>query len=108
MDYCLGVATGASGEVYVTGEFSATATFAGQTLTSLGATDIYTAAFDAAGRLEWLLPNGGAKGDNAYTLVWQPGYLLLGGGCAGPAAFGKKSMASPAAAEAYAAKLKLP
>ncbi|MBB5039714.1 SBBP repeat-containing protein [Prosthecobacter dejongeii] len=108
VDYCLGVATDASGQVYVTGEFSATATFAGQTLTSLGGTDIYTAAFDAKGKLEWLLPNGGAKGDNAYTLVWQPGYLILGGGCAGPTAFGKKSMTSPAAAEAYAAKLKLP
>ncbi|HAL70263.1 MAG TPA: hypothetical protein DCP71_00620 [Verrucomicrobiales bacterium] len=108
VDYCLGVATDGADRVYVTGEFSATATLAGQTLTSLGATDIYTAAFDSLGNLKWLLPNGGAKGDNAYTLVCQPDYLILGGGVAGPSAFGKKTMESPAAAEAYAAKLKLP
>ncbi|HEY1082560.1 MAG TPA: SBBP repeat-containing protein [Prosthecobacter sp.] len=108
VDYCLGAAHGGDGRIYVTGEFSATAQFAGQTLVSQGATDIYTAAFDGRGHLEWLLPNGGSKGDNAYTLLWRPGALILGGACAAPAEFGKKMMTSPAGAEAYSAKLRLP
>jgi hypothetical protein len=107
-DYCLGVTTDGTGRCFVTGEFSATATFAGQTLTSLGATDIFTAALDAQGQLEWLLPTGGVKGDNAYTMAWHPdGKLVISGSCAAPAAFGKQTMSSPGGAEAYGAVLRI-
>jgi hypothetical protein len=107
-DYCLGVTTDGTGRCFVTGEFSATATFAGKTLTSLGATDIFTAALDAQGQLEWLLPTGGVKGDNAYTMAWHPdGKLVISGSCAAPAAFGKQTMSSPGGAEAYGAVLRL-
>lgn len=108
VDYCLGVAQGAEGQVYVTGEFSEKATFAGKTLTSQGATDIYTAQFDLQGSLGWLVANGGPKGDNAYTLFYTPKALFIGGACSGEAPFGKNIMNSPAAAEAYGAKLSLP
>ncbi|MCW0218681.1 MAG: hypothetical protein OJI67_10195 [Prosthecobacter sp.] len=108
VDYCLGVAADDSGRVFVTGEFSQTAVLAGKPITSLGATDIYTAAFDAQGKLEWVLPNGGLKGDNAYSLTWRPGYLYLSGACTAPSNFGPNIMGLPGAAEAYAAKLKLP
>lgn len=108
VDYCLGVATDHTGRCFVTGEFSATATFAGQTLTSQGATDVYTAAFDEKGGLEWLVPSGGTKGDNAYCLAWHPsGRLVLSGSCTAPAAFGGQTMASPGGAEAYGAVLRL-
>jgi hypothetical protein len=108
VDYCLGAAADNTGRVYVTGEFSDTAQMADQTLVSKGATDIYTAAFDEKGNLEWILPNGGPKGDNAYSLFWRPGYLILGGATTGPSSFGKDTMNLSGAAEAYAAKLKLP
>ncbi len=106
-DYCLGVATDGSGRAFVTGEFSATATFGGRTLTSLGSTDIYTAAFDAKGNLEWVVANGGPKGDNAYTIAWHPsGRLLIGGACAAPATFGPHLMDKEGRNEAYGAVLK--
>jgi hypothetical protein len=105
-DYCLGVATDGSGRSFVTGEFSAKAAFAGRSLESLGATDIFTAALTAAGDVEWLLPSGGAKGDNAYTMAWHPsGRLVIAGACVAPADFGGKPMASPGGAEAYGAVL---
>ena len=108
-DYCLGVATDGTGRSFVTGEFTAMAGFAGRTLTSRGATDILTAAFDEQGRLEWLLDNGGPKGDNAYTLVWHPsGRLLLGGSCSAGAAFGERVMDGVGGNEAYGAVLRLP
>jgi len=108
-DYCLGVATDGTGRAFVTGEFTATASFADRTLTSRGATDILTAAFDARGGLEWLVDNGGAKGDNAYTLAWHPsGRLLIGGSCSAGAGFGARVMEGVGGNEAYGAVLRLP
>ncbi len=108
-DYCLGVATDGTGRAFVTGEFSATAGFAGRTLTSRGATDILTAALDASGGLEWLVDNGGPKGDNAYTLAWHPsGRLVLGGSCSAGAGFGTRVMDGAGGNEAYGAVLRLP
>ncbi|MBB5032672.1 SBBP repeat-containing protein [Prosthecobacter vanneervenii] len=107
-DYCLGVATDNTGRCFVTGEFSETATFVGQTLKTQGATDIFTAAFDEKGGLEWLLPTGGAKGDNAYCMAWHPsGRLIFSGACVAPATFGSQTMTSPGGAEAYGAVLLL-
>jgi hypothetical protein len=107
-DYCLGVATDNTGRCFVTGEFSETATFAGQTLKTQGATDIFTAALDAQGGLEWLIPSGGIKGDNAYCMAWHPsGRLIISGACVAPATFGGQTMASPGGAEAYGAVLDL-
>ncbi len=107
-DYCLGVATDNTGRCFVTGEFSDTATFAGQTLKTQGATDILTAAFDAKGGLEWLVQSGGIKGDNAYCVAWHPsGRLIISGSCVAPATFGDQTMSSPGGAEAYGAFLRL-
>ncbi|MGV3660795.1 MAG: SBBP repeat-containing protein [Prosthecobacter sp.] len=108
VDYCLGVATDNTGRCFVTGEFSATATFAGQTLNSQGATDIYTAALDEKGGVEWLVPSGGTMGDNAYCVAWHPsGRLALAGACVAPAAFGGQTMISCGGAEAYGSVLRL-
>ncbi len=107
-DYCLGVATDGTGRVFVTGEFSGEATFAGEPLTSEGATDIFTAALGEAGGLQWCVESGGAKGDNAYTMAWHPdGRLVIGGGCTAPAAFGERTMDAPGAAQAYGAVLRI-
>ncbi len=107
-DYCLGVATDNTGRCFVTGEFSETATFAGQTLKSQGATDIFTAAFDVKGGLEWLVQTGGAKGDNAYCMAWHPsGKLIFSGAGVAPATFGGQTLTSPGGAEAYGAILHL-
>jgi len=107
-DYCLGVATDNTGRCFVTGEFSDTATFAGQILKTQGATDIFTAAFDAKGGLEWLIQSGGIKGDNAYCAAWHPsGRLIISGACVAPATFAGQTMASPGGADAYGAVLRL-
>lgn len=107
-DYCLGVATDGTGRGFVTGEFSQSATLAGQLLKAQGATDIFTAAFDETGGLEWLMPAGGMKGDNAYTMAWHAsGRLIFAGACVAPATFGSQGMTSPGGAEAYGAVLRL-
>lgn len=106
-DYCLGVATDHTGRVFVTGEFSATAAFAGRVLVSQGGTDIYTAAFDERGGLEWIVANGGPRGDNAYTIAWHPsGRLVIGGSCTAPVPFGARVMDQEGGSQAYGASLK--
>ena len=106
VDYCLGVATDGNGRGFFTGEFTGDALLSDATLHSAGATDIFVAAFDSEGRLEWVERCGSEKGDNAYTMAWhQSGFLVLGGACAAPAQFGSKVMGSPRGAEAYGAKM---
>jgi hypothetical protein len=106
-DYCLGVATDHTGRVFVTGEFSGTASFAGRILESRGGTDILTAAFDEKGALEWLVVNGGPRGDNAYTIAWHPdNRLVIGGSCTAPVPFGGHVMDKEGGSEAYGASLK--
>ncbi|WP_206026269.1 SBBP repeat-containing protein [Roseimicrobium sp. ORNL1] len=109
VDYCLGVATDNKGTIFVTGEFSATSTFAGQTLVSKGATDIYVAALDSKGALQWLVQAGGPKGDNAYTMVWHPERgLVFGGSCTLPGTFGSKTYEGDAGGtNMYGARLEL-
>jgi hypothetical protein len=108
VDYCLGVATDGKGTVFVCGEFSGTATFAGQTLTSRGATDIQLGALDETGKLQWLTQLGGAKGDNAYTMAFHPdGFLAIGGASAAPAAFGEKELTTSGGADCYGIKVRV-
>jgi hypothetical protein len=108
VDYCLGVCTDGAGRAFVTGEFSKEALFAGQTLNSAGATDIFVTAFSPTGTHQWTEVWGGEKGDNAYTMAWHySGFLVVGGACTGPAHFGEKIMSRPNGAEAYAAKLRV-
>lgn len=106
VDYCLGVATDGRGRAFFTGEFSGTAALDGKLLQSTGATDIFVAAFDSRGKLEWVQTCGSEKGDNAYTMAWHKSdFLVFGGACTAVANFGSKSMNSTRGAEAYAAKM---
>ena len=108
VDYCLGVCTDGTGRAFFTGEFSKEALFAGETLNSAGATDIFVSAFSPTGALQWTEVWGGEKGDNAYTMAWHySGFLVIGGACTGPSKFGDKIMSRPNGAEAYAAKLRV-
>jgi hypothetical protein len=106
VDYCLGVATDGKGRAFFTGEFTGDAVLSDATMHSAGATDIFIAAFNPEGRLEWVERCGSEKGDNAYTMAWHhSGFLVLGGACIAPAQFGAKVIGSGRGAEAYGAKM---
>ncbi len=58
-----GIAVDASGNIFVVGIFSGTATFGSTTITSCGSWDIYVLKYDASGNVLWLKNAGGKLED---------------------------------------------
>jgi hypothetical protein len=56
-------------QVYVTGLFSETATFGATTLTTIGDTDMFVAAYDLDGNLNWLSRGGGLKSEIGFGIA---------------------------------------
>jgi hypothetical protein len=56
-------------QVYVTGLFSETATFGATTLTTVGDTDMFVAAYDLDGNLNWLSRGGGLKSEIGFGIA---------------------------------------
>ncbi|CAN5869268.1 hypothetical protein BH11BAC7_BH11BAC7_13340 [soil metagenome] len=58
-----GISTDGSGNIYLTGYFSTTATFAFNTVTSAGNLDAFIAKYDSNGNIQWVHSGGGATFD---------------------------------------------
>jgi hypothetical protein len=99
VDYGYGIATDSGGNVYVTGKYTGTATFApGTTLTSAGSTDVFVVRYDTSGTVQWATSIGGTGpdsgrgiatdsggnvyvvGDYAGTVTFAPGTTLTNAG----------------------------
>src|SRR5262249_24301705 len=93
-DQAYGIAEDSSGNSYVTGFFSGTATFgpgeANQTLlTSAGGTDIFVAKYSTSGELVWVKRAGGTGADQANGIgVDSSGNSYVTGLFNGSATFG--------------------
>ena len=106
-DYGLGVAADGKGGCVLTGEISDTAEIDGHTLTSVGATDIYTAGVDGSGKVKWITQCGGPQSDSAYTIaVDGQGNAFFSGSFSATAKFGDKTITSAGSGDVYVAKLK--
>ena len=68
-DKIRGMAVDQQGNCYVTGEFTETAQFADQTVTSLGNMDFVLAKYDPAGKLLWIQTAGGKDIDRGYGVA---------------------------------------
>ncbi len=80
-DIAYGIATDGSGNSIVTGCFYDTATFGDTTLVSAGDYDIFIAKYDDAGKLLWILQEGGTYNDNASSIaIDNSGNFVLTGG----------------------------
>lgn len=88
-DWGWAVATDKSGNSFVTGYFSGTATFSGTQLISSGSMDMYLAKFDPSGNLLWIRQGGGTGDDEGYDLTVDPdGNAVVTGWFTGSATFG--------------------
>ena len=69
-----GIATDSNGNVYVTGKYSTTATFApGTTLTSVGSSDAFVAKYNTSGTVQWAMSIGGTSPDYGYGIATDSG-----------------------------------
>jgi hypothetical protein len=87
--YPFSVVTDASGNVYMAGGFSGTATFNPYTITSAGAEDIFVAKYNSTGVVQWVRRAGGSTYDEAFGIALDPsGNVFVTGRYSGTANFG--------------------
>ncbi len=99
------VAADASGNVYVTGFFSATATFGKTNLSSSGLEDVFVAKYDAAGTLQWVRQAGGTAYDEGLGIaVDGTGNVFVTGFFQGNASFGPTNLTSTGKSDVFVAK----
>jgi Leucine-rich repeat (LRR) protein len=100
-----GIALDASGNSYVTGSFSGTATFGSTTLTSTGSSDVFVAKYDASGTVLWAKQAGGSNGETVYGIaVDASGNSYMTGNFSGTATFGSTSLTSTGSDDIFVAK----
>ena len=88
-DYAYALNTDASGNLYVTGDFSGSANFDDSTLVSAGMKDAFIAKYDSAGVLIWAKKAGGNKDDAGNGIYADnSGNVFLTGSFTDSASFG--------------------
>jgi hypothetical protein len=71
------IANDPAGNVYVTGYFTGSASFGGQSLSSSGGTDIFLAKYNSSGGLVWAKKAGGSANDYGMGVKVSSSYRVL-------------------------------
>ncbi len=89
------VVVDASGNVFVTGYFTGTATFGTTSITSNGLQDIFVAKYNTSGTLQWVVEAGGSASDFGFGIdVNSAGDIFITGSFKGTATFSGHSVTS--------------
>jgi hypothetical protein len=81
-DKTRGLATDTAGNIYMTGEFSKTATFGDFTVETKGDLDFFVAKYSPEGKCLWVRTGGGSKTDRGYGVaVDAQGNVFVTGHC---------------------------
>ncbi len=104
-DYGNGITTDASGNVYVIGLFSVTATFGTLSVTSSGDYDVFIAKYDPSGNALWVKKGGGTGWDvgNGITID-NSGNCYVTGAYRNTVTFGTTALTSLGNYDAFIAK----
>jgi hypothetical protein len=101
-----------SGNSYVTGYFSGSATLGSVTLVSSGSYDIFIAKYGASGTLHWAQQAGGTSDDYSNSIdvddsgnSYLSGYFNGSGTSSGSATFGSTTLVSSGSVDIFIAKL---
>lgn len=105
-DSGIAIAIDSSGNSYVTGSFTGSATFGTLTLTGSGVEDIFIAKLDTSGNWLWVKKAGGTDSDYGYGIATDSGdYSYATGAFRGTATFGTTTLTSSGSTDIYIAKL---
>jgi len=109
-DYGRGIATDSGGNVYVTGNYSGTATFApGTTLTSTASYDVFVTKYDASGTVQWATSIGGTSADNVSGIATDSnGNVYVTGNYYGSITIGSTTLTSAGSDDTFIAKYSSP
>ncbi len=101
-DFCVGPL----GDIYLTGYFNATLSFASHTVSNVGGNDIFIAKASSTGAWQWALRCGGNDNDTVGSIeVDSEGNLWIAGTFEFPILFGDLSLSSLGVYDIYIAKL---
>ena len=101
-----GISTDGDGNVYVTGNFSGTASFGSFNLTSSGSSDIFVAKMDANGNWLWVENAGGSSDDCGFGISTDvDGNVYITGYFDYSANFGSFNLTSNGAYDIFVAKM---
>nr|WP_277876980.1 SBBP repeat-containing protein [Sphaerospermopsis sp. FACHB-1194] len=101
-----GITVDSSGNIYVTGYFSDTATFGNITLTSAGDSDAFVAKLDSNGKFLSAQNFGGTLADRGLDITSDAkGNIYATGGFSDTATFGNTSLTSAGSIDAFIVKL---
>ncbi len=108
-DYGYGVAVDMYGNCYITGQFSLTASFGTNSVTSAGGLDVFAAKLDTNGNWLWARSGGGTGNDIAYAIAAladaSQESCYVAGVFNGTANFGTHSVTSAGSTDAFIAKV---
>lgn len=100
-----GVTIDATGNIYVTGIYTDTASFGGVTLNGNGGAEIFLAKYNPSGTLLWARSAGGAKADEGSGIALDGlGGVYISGKFDSAATFGTTNIVGFGTADAYLAK----
>lgn len=99
-------AADASGNVYIAGQFSGTATFGSTSLTSAGSTDAFVAKWsNSTGDFVWALRAGGASTDEANGVAVSGTSVYIVGDQSGAVSFGSIALTGAGSRDGFVARL---
>jgi hypothetical protein len=103
--FAASVATGGSGNIFVTGDFYSSVDFGGGELTSAGNTDVYVAGFDASGNHLWSKRFGDAGFQHTQSIATDgAGNVIVTGFFVGTMDFGGGPLTTAGVSDIFIAK----
>lgn len=104
-DWGTGVSVDAAGNSYITGYYTGSAGFGGQTLGAAGAEDIFIASYSPSGELRWVKSGGGAGTDLSFGVSSAPlGGVYIVGTFTSSATFSGQTISGSASGSGFLAK----
>jgi hypothetical protein len=104
-DISYGACTDATGNVYITGDFTGSALFDGMPATSAGNDDVFVTKYNQLGIVQWVHRDGGTLLDRGIAIASSGSAIYYTGWFNGTASFGTTNLISSGNDEIFIAKL---